>query len=100
MSSAGNTQPSGLDHQATAHLDQRSAAHRIPAAGAPSGYATGQLLAFAVVLLLVLPLLPLILLVIGWVRYRDHGSAPAVVTYPAGGLAGVDGRRRREHDRS
>jgi hypothetical protein len=38
-------------------------------------YATGQLLALLVVLLIGLPLLPLLLLIIAWIRLRDRAQA-------------------------
>ncbi|GAA3724171.1 hypothetical protein GCM10022225_01290 [Plantactinospora mayteni] len=40
-------------------------------------YATGQLLAVGIVLLIALPLLPLILLIIAWIRLRDRAAARA-----------------------
>ncbi|MFK3980443.1 hypothetical protein ACI2K4_08695 [Micromonospora sp. NPDC050397] len=40
-------------------------------------YATGQLLALLVVTLIGLPLLPLLLLIIAWIRLRDRAQARA-----------------------
>lgn len=47
---------------------------RLPHGRFPGRYAAGQLLALGLVLLLALPLLPLILLVIAWIRYRDRAG--------------------------
>lgn len=40
-------------------------------------YAAGQVLAVGIVLLLALPLLPFILLIVAWIRFRDRASARA-----------------------
>ncbi|MEQ4303221.1 hypothetical protein ABNF97_17835 [Plantactinospora sp. B6F1] len=40
-------------------------------------YAAGQVLAVGVVLLVTLPLLPLILLIVAWIRLRDRAAARA-----------------------
>ncbi|MEO3742896.1 hypothetical protein [Plantactinospora sp. B5E13] len=40
-------------------------------------YAAGQLLAAIVVLVVALPLLPLILLIVAWIRLRDRAAARA-----------------------
>lgn len=42
----------------------------------PGRYAAGQLLALGLVLLLALPLLPLILLIIATIRYRNRARRP------------------------
>lgn len=63
MTAAGSKPPA---------LDVETAAHRIPTSGDLNQYAFGQVVALAVVLLLALPLLPLLLLVIAGIRYRDH----------------------------
>ncbi|GAA1855574.1 hypothetical protein [Asanoa iriomotensis] len=41
-------------------------------------YAGGQLLALVFVAIITLPLLPLILLVIAWIRFRDRRAAARV----------------------
>lgn len=46
-------------------------AHR---ARRPDGHAAGQTIAMIVILLLCLPLLPLVLLVVAFIRLRDHIS--------------------------
>lgn len=38
------------------------------------GYAAGQVLAMSVILLLSLPVLPLLLLLVAWVRLRDRAG--------------------------
>lgn len=53
---------------ATAH------GRRFPVSGR---YAAGQLLAAIVVLIVALPLLPLILLIVAWIRLRDRAAARA-----------------------
>jgi len=40
-------------------------------------YAAGQVLAVGIVLLIALPLLPLILLIVAWIRLRDRAAARA-----------------------
>ncbi|MFC6017123.1 hypothetical protein ACFP2T_13025 [Plantactinospora solaniradicis] len=40
-------------------------------------YAAGQVLAVGIVFLLALPLLPLILPIIAWIRFRDRAAARA-----------------------
>ncbi|MGI5153226.1 hypothetical protein ACQEVC_43810 [Plantactinospora sp. CA-294935] len=40
-------------------------------------YAVGQVIAVGIVLLVALPLLPLILLIIAWIRLRDRAAARA-----------------------
>lgn len=54
-------------------LDDEAATHRTSPNGDLNQYALGQLLALAAVVLLALPLLPLILLVVAGIRYRDRG---------------------------
>lgn len=64
MSSAGSNPP--------VPADRGPPRRATPTGRDPRRYATGQLLAFAVVGLLALPLLPLIALVVGWLRHRDR----------------------------
>ncbi|MFY1669372.1 hypothetical protein ACN27G_05355 [Plantactinospora sp. WMMB334] len=40
-------------------------------------YAAGQVLAVGIVLLIALPLLPVILLIVAWIRLRDRAAARA-----------------------
>ncbi|MBF9128388.1 hypothetical protein I0C86_05190 [Plantactinospora sp. S1510] len=40
-------------------------------------YAAGQVLAVGIVFLLALPLLPLILPIVAWIRFRDRAAARA-----------------------
>lgn len=52
-------------------------------------YAAGQLLAVGIVLLIALPLLPFILLIVAWIRFRDRAGrrdTEAVPTAPRSAL--------------
>ncbi|GAB3972884.1 hypothetical protein V1634_06785 [Plantactinospora veratri] len=52
-------------------------------------YAAGQVLAVGIVLLVALPLLPLILLIVAWIRLRDRAArrdTEAVPTAPRSAL--------------
>jgi hypothetical protein len=51
--------------------------------GRTHGYATGQVLATIAIMLVCLPLLPLILLLIAWVRLRDRLAARTPQHEPA-----------------
>lgn len=68
---------------------------RVPGNPMSGRYAAGQVLAVGIVFLLALPLLPLILPIVAWIRFRDRAAARAArrdsEAVPTGRRAAVPG---------